>query len=191
MILADKIRILEESYLDHVIIFLKARDPDSTLFGGLIDNWFCYRKGGAFVKSTGNTVTFSRSRLKSNSHVLRYDPDIFVSQRAEAVMAGTSLEELQFEHSIPRAALHKAMLERSGKLTTRDEVRAFLDRCYRVALVTVHEHNDLKKFNHIMPREWDWDDPEADCYARYSAVGILRHVPPTADRSGAARDIMV
>lgn len=174
--MAGEIEILEESYLDHIIIFLRANDPDSTLFGSLIDNWFCYRKGGAFVKSTGNTVTFSRSRLKSNSHVLRHDPDIFISQRAEAVMAGASSEELQFEHSIPRAALHKAMLARKDKLTTREAVRAFLDRCYRVALVTVNEHDELKKFNHSMPGEWDWDDPKADCYARYSAVGIARYM---------------
>lgn len=142
-----------------------------------MDNWFCYRKGGAFVKGTRNTVTFSRSRLRSNSHVLRNDPDIFISRRAEAVMEGSSSEELQFEHSIPRAALHKAMLARRHKLRTREAVRAFLDRCYRVALVTVGEHNDLKVLNDRMPETWDWDDTDADCYARYAAVGILRHVP--------------
>lgn len=78
------------------------------------------------------------------------------------------IRECRYEHAVPMTILMNQLL--LPKYNTPRKVRNFLQRLYRVCLVTVEEDQRLRSlgYNSRMPDGWDCKDP----WARYRAAGI-------------------
>ena len=158
------------TYLKLLAIYIDDECRDSTLFGTLVDSWYCYHRGGLFVKPTGNPRTLNAPKIHERLQVEAMSQLPFISLRAQAVIERRSAETLVKDHVVPRSFLRRLALSRRNELTTPETIRAFLLRWYHVAAITHGEHQELKeaRLNDCMPVGWD----EQDCFARYREAGI-------------------
>lgn len=155
---------LRLAFLQMIGTFLDARCQDSTLFGTLIDSWYCHYRGGIFVKSTGNPRTLNNPRPGSPEfEAMRQLP--WHSQAAGEILFEGRPGRVVKDHTLPRSYLHRQALQLPS--TAPDEIEAFLLANYCVAALTKGEHDALEH-RHAMPEGW------TDPLARYD--GIDRYV---------------
>lgn len=158
---------LRDSFLQHLQIFRRVQNPDSSLFGTLIDSWYAYQRGGVFVKPTGNPRTLNNPSGRLEREAMRQLP--FVSQAAGKILHENHTGRLVREHSIPKAYLRELFMTEVQSDAPTARIETWLLRRYHVAALTKEEHDTLPD-RHKMPVGWDGDD----VWARY--LGISEYI---------------
>lgn len=157
---------LRQSFLAYLSVYRRTRNPDSSLFGTLIDSWYAYYRGGIFVKRTGNPRTLANPTGRLELEAMRQLP--FISQSAGEVLFQGAKGRLVREHSIPKAFLRELFLDELPLESGIDEIQEWLCRRYHVAVLTYAEHRNLPNRS-AMPKDWDGND----VWCRY--LGIARY----------------
>lgn len=179
----EQLRLLADSYLDHVLIALKAGDVSAKL-RDFLDPWWVFERGGVFVHSRGDggftAHTFNnpcpwthRDRLRAFDWVSEEAARILDrGYEARIVSRKQHPVELRLmaDHAIPLAVI-KGELWRDPQSWSRENLRSFLRQNMRRGVIALTEDMSLNKRNlrDRMPGDWQIG---GDPYARYHAVGI-------------------
>jgi hypothetical protein len=185
---ASRLRRLADSYLDHTIIALRARDVGAN-FRDFLDPWWIYERGGEFVheRAGGGFSAHTFNNPCPWTHGRRLRQFDWCSQGADAILAlGREAKiidrknhpvdrRLIVDHSVPFAVL-KSELWRDPDAWTPASLRVFLSSNFKRAVLSSAENARLThaKLGARMPPGWKLGD---DPFARYRAVGIKSAVP--------------
>lgn len=133
---------LEEAYLEHILLHLRSQDPDDRPLRTYIDSWYAHSLGTALLeRKIPRPQWLNRGDLERR-------PDLYaqchaVSLAAERHIAANEVANLAKDHSVPLAGLIIELKRESFE--SRDNLRSFLQKRYRVAVVTQEEHRILNR----------------------------------------------
>lgn len=160
----------ENAYLQHMLIFLESGETSSSFFRTLVDNWYAYYRGDAFLKSTGSPLWFNAVKPKDlNSKGRALSQMDFVSENAEAVLTHKAQGILVKDHAVPVKLLRDRLIEEQP--TSLEPIREFLCTWYKLGVITEEEHRRLSDLGckDKMPSEWDG----RSVFARYEFAEIV------------------
>ena len=131
---------LEAAYLEHILLHLRSKDADDRPLRTYLDSWYAYKVGvGLMEKNICRPQWLNRGDLEKRPELSRYCHALSVE--AESRIKVGMVSDLTKDHSVP---LKQLILELAAQTWgDRDELRAFLLRCYRVAVITQAEHRRL------------------------------------------------
>ena len=158
-----------ESYLKHILLFIRSNNPDNHLFRNFIDSWFAYHKKGPFLNSNMRPRWFNNPcPIKDRSALLSMH---FVSAAAFQSMETKRKIRLIKEHAIPVSVLLKLL--RATKPRKLSDVENFLLQFYRLGVITKEEDNRVSRsgYKSTMPAGWSND---CSVWARYEIAEIGR-----------------
>lgn len=182
--MSDRLKVLADSYLDHIRIAVEARDRGAP-FRDFLDNWNAYNAQHEHHRSRGD-----RPRWFNNPSALvrgqMLDVLDFRSVGAAAIIRDAALDpatyqrrfaerdpevRLVVDHAVPIGVI-VAELFAGGVELTRESIGAHLNRWYRLGLLSHYEDASLNAqgLRSAMPEAWDREDP----FARYEAAGIAK-----------------
>lgn len=177
------LRRLADSYLDHVLIALKAGDVAANL-RDFLDPWWVFERGGAFVhrrRGGGYTAhTFNnpcpwshRERLPRFDWVSIQALRIIEKGREAKIIdrkAHPQSLRLMADHAVPFAVIGTELWSLPAKWD-RDRLRVFLRANFRRAILSYDEDRLLtsRGLRDRMPQGWRIGD---DPFARYRDAGI-------------------
>ncbi len=185
----DRLRLLADSYLDHVLIALEAGDVSAKL-RDFLDPWWVFERGGIFVhrRDDGGFTAHTFNNPCGWAHRERLRAFDWVSEGAARILdRGYEARivnrkqhpvelRLMADHAVPLAVI-KAELWRKPQSWSRESLRSFLRQNLRRGVIAFTEDQGLnkRKLRDRMPEDWQMG---GDPYARYYAVGIK----PAAER---------
>ena len=161
-------KMLENSYLEHISIFLKSGNENKHLLRTFIDDWFAYSTGGPFLNKNGKPKWFNKpDPIKDKDALLQMH---FISNQAKHVIKNKYDTRLIKEHSVPVAVIYD-ILRREANPSSK-MVKNILLKYYRLGVLTKIEDEKLSRrgFKSSMPPNWSLDD---DVFARYNEAGIV------------------
>ncbi len=182
MRMSARLRVLADSYLDHIRIAIEAGDQGAP-FRDFVDNWNAFRCDHEHHRSRGD-----RPRWFNNpsalARVQMLDALDFRSVGASAILGDAARDpaayqrryaardrdvKLAVDHAVPIGVMVAALFAGDVELT-REGIDAYLNRWYRLGLLSHHEDASLnvQGLRSAMPVGWDRENP----YARYKAAGI-------------------
>jgi len=178
----DRLTVLADSYLDHIRISVEAEDRGAP-FRDFVDNWNAFRSTHDYHRSRGdrprwfNNPNAAKRLAMLGSLDFRSKGALAVMDYAKAVPADYELKhsardkstKLIVDHAVPISVM-VSMLFQPGFDLSREGIRSYLVRWYRLGLLS-HEENgrlDAAGLNSAMPTDWNEDD----AFARYHCVGI-------------------
>lgn len=184
---ANRLAKLAESYIDHLLLLLKADNGGANL-RDFLDPWWSLSRGARFVKRTRKGY-YSQHTLNNpcpREHGERLLALDWVSAEADAAVKlgvrkkARSKDDIDnaliVDHAVPLAVIHRELF------SARDEwdqatLTKFLHHHYRRGLLTKRQDASLNanenggSLKSAMPAHWQrWDDP----FARYHARSIVR-----------------
>lgn len=157
---------LEESYCRHILIAIEAGDVGAP-FRTLFDYWFAYRTGGPFLNSNSRPQWLNHPSPDKYGEALRRAH--FISSGAARTMAGIEHNRLMKDHAIPVSTLRNMLFD--TRLKSVEQVRAFMERHYRIGVITKAEDDAICAvgLRSCMPEHWSSGDSP---FVRYAASGI-------------------
>jgi hypothetical protein len=180
--LSDRLKVLADSYLDHIRIAIEAGDQGAP-FRDFVDNWNAFRCDHDHHRSRGD-----RPRWFNNPSALArvemLDALDFRSAGAAAIIADAARDPVTYQrryaardrdvklvvdHAVPISVMVGALF--AGDVEpTREGIGDHLTRWYRLGLISHDEDASLnaKGLRSTMPEAWDGKS----LFARYDAVGI-------------------
>ena len=182
--MSDRLKVLADSYLDHIRIAVEARDRGAP-FRDFLDNWNAFNGQHEHHRSRGD-----RPRWFNNpsalARVQMLDVLDFRSVGAAAIIRDAALDpatyqrrfaerdrevKLVVDHAVPIGVI-VAELFAGGVELTRESIGAYLNRWYRLGLLSHYEDASLNALGlrSAMPVAWDREDT----FARYEAAGIAK-----------------
>lgn len=194
------LRGLADSYLDHVLIALRANDRAAT-FRNFLDPWWVFQRGGAFAhhRSDGGFTPHTFNNPCPWSHRDRLAQFDWLSSGAKQIL-GMGREakikdrkqhpehlRLVVDHAVPFAVIAKE-LWRQPMAWERENLRDFLNANFRRGVLTLFEDRRLTHlgWRNAMPAGWEFGD---DPFARYYAADITRGEMPGSSRGSISQSI--
>lgn len=180
--MSDRLKVLADSYLDHIRIAVEAQDRGAP-FRDFLDNWNAFSAQHEHHRSRGD-----RPRWFNNpsalARVQMLDALDFRSAGAGAILEDAARDpaiyqrcyaardrdvQLVVDHAVPIGVIVAALFAGDVELT-REGIGAYLNRWYRLGLLSHDEDASLnaQRLRSAMPAEWDCENP----FARYEAAGI-------------------
>jgi len=180
--LSDRLKVLADSYLDHIRIAVEAQDRGAP-FRDFLNNWNAFNAQHEHHRGRGD-----RPRWFNNpsalARVQMLDALDYRSVGATAILDDAARDPVTYQrryaardrdvklvvdHAVPIGVIVAALFAGDVKLT-RESIGAYLHRWYRLGLLSHHEDASLNPqgLRAAMPAEWDFDNP----FARYEAAGI-------------------
>lgn len=152
--------------IEMLSLYVRLKIGSSQIFRTLVDDWFAFSRGFPFLNSKGKPVWLNNpdpARREAALLGMHY-----ISEKARRCIKGRE-RCLVKDHAIPLQKLEQ-MLKHEWRDWSPAGVRAFLERYYRLGVITQEEHTQLSQrgFRSSMPPDWDKLDP----WARYKAVKI-------------------
>lgn len=184
--MSDRLKVLADSYLDHIRIAVEAQDGGAP-FRDFLDNWNAFNAQHEHHRSRGD-----RPRWFNNpsalARVQMLDALDFRSVGAAAILEEAARDpgtyqrrfaerdrevKLVVDHAVPIGVIVADLFAGDVELT-RDGIGAHLNRWYRLGLLSHREDASLNAqgLRAAMPARWDRKDP----FARYEAAGIVPSV---------------
>lgn len=155
---------LEEAYLDHILLHLRSNDPDCRPVRTYLDSWFAHSVGPEMMeRRTPRPQWLNRGDLQRRPELARRCHAISI-EADERIKRG-EVSDLAKDHTVPINQLISELS--STPLTDRDQIRAYLLRRYRVAVVTRDEHKKLGYGDSQRRKSKRQFTPDDDVYARY------------------------
>src|SRR5688500_10035168 len=108
--------ILEQAYLEHILLFLRSDDPDDGLLKTLLNSWYAHHRGAPFL----NDRLKPRWLSDASSKRLLADHLHASSEAARQALTDGRTGDLVIDHTIPSAQLVRG-------LRARNAVRPFAD----------------------------------------------------------------
>jgi len=186
---------LENSYLSHVLSFLRARDPNARTLRTFLDSWFAYHSRDEGLIDTagahrwlnvgdlnpadchaklGSVHAISESAERLLRRGKDGDPEVLSAWERDKKAHG-----LAKDHVFPLRQLCSEL--RSGSFAGKSELRVFLIKHYRVAIITQAEHKSLSgRARHSMPDGWN------NIFQRYNDADIAFRIGGWRKNSGDA-----
>ena len=181
---AEQLRRLANSYLEHVLLALRAGDTGAN-FRDFLDPWWVYERGGDFVhlRSDGgfSAHTFNNPCVWAHrTRLLKFDWMSAGAQKIFKMGEAARIRDrsrhpaglrLIVDHAIPFAVL-KQELWRERHSWDLDRLRRFLEENFKRAVLTHAADNqrlNAMRLHQSMPAGWKFGD---DPFARYAAAGI-------------------
>lgn len=182
--MSDRLKVLADSYLDHIRIAVEAQDRGAP-FRDFLDNWNAFNAQHEHHRSRGD-----RPRWFNNpsalARVQMLDALDFRSAGAGAILEDAARDpatyqrryaardrdvKLVVDHAVPIGVIVAGLFAGDVELT-RESISAYLNRWYRLGLLSHHEDASLnvQGLRSAMPVGWDRENP----FARYDAAGIAR-----------------
>lgn len=180
--MSDRLKVLADSYLDHIRIAVEAQDRGAP-FRDFLDNWNAFNAQHEHHRSRGD-----RPRWFNNpsalARVQMLDALDFRSVGAGAILEDAVRDpatyrrryaardrdvKLIVDHAVPIGVIVAALFAGDVELT-RDGIRSHLVAAYRLGLLC-HAENarlDAMGLRSAMPAEWDGKN----LFARYAAARI-------------------
>jgi hypothetical protein len=173
-------RRLADSYLDHVLIALEARDRGAP-FRDFLDNWYAYEVGKGHLTKGGRPIWFNNPCAQTHQealaamHFVSRDARAILSQAREEATTFRSLRNerhpsvrLMVDHAVPLRILVRHLFEEEA-LRSREAIRGYLCDWYRMGVITSSEDARLNAagLRSAMPQPWD-----GSVFARYVAASI-------------------
>lgn len=180
--MSDRLKVLADSYLDHIRIAVEAQDRGAP-FRDFLDNWNAFNARHEHHRSRGD-----RPRWFNNPSALARVQMLkaldFRSVGAAVILDGAARDpatyqrrfaardrevKLVVDHAVPIGVIVAALFAGDVELT-RDSMGAYLNRWYRLGLLSHHEDASLNAqgLRAAMPAGWDRKNP----FGRYEAAGI-------------------
>lgn len=181
--MSDRLKVLADSYLDHIRIAVKVGDRGAP-FRDFVDNWNAFRSEHDHHRSRGD-----RPRWFNNPSALArpemLDTLDFRSAGAAAILADAARDPLEYkrryaardqdvklivDHAVPIGVMVGALFAGNVELT-RDGIRCHLVAWYRLGLLS-HSENarlDAMGLRSVMPAGWGG----GNVFARYDAAKII------------------
>ena len=186
MVDVERLKVLADSYLDHLLIIAEVQDKGANL-RDFVDPWWSLTRGPPFVKETINPSqhTLNNPCACGCEHGGRLRSLDWISVGAlDALARGACKKKMKHgredlrdhsdrlivDHAVPLAEIC-AMLFQPGRTWPRDGLRTMLAHHLRRGLLTKAEDRqlDARGLNSSMPNGWtEGGDP----FARYRAAGI-------------------
>ena len=182
--MSDRLKVLADSYLDHIRIAVEAQDRGAP-FRDFLDNWNAFNAQHGHHHSRGD-----RPRWFNNpsalARVQMLDALDFRSVGAAAILEDAARDpatyqrrfaerdrevKLVVDHAVPIGVIVADLFAGDLELT-RESIGAYLNRWYRLGLLTHYEDASINALGlrSAMPVAWDREDP----FARYEAAGIAK-----------------
>ncbi len=155
---------LEEAYLEHVLLHLRSEDPDDRPLRTYLDSWYARSVGPAMLeRSKARPQWLNKGDLAKRPELAWHCHAI--SAEAEACIKIGEVSALAKDHSVP---LNQVIVElKKHTLLDRHELRKFLQRRYRVAVITQLEHKRLGRGDAARKKAKAVIFEELGPYARY------------------------
>ena len=158
---------LEEAYLEHILLHLRTQDPDDRPLRTYIDSWYAHSLGAALLeRKIPRPQWLNRGDIERRPEL--YEHCHAVSLEAERRIKAKDAADLAKDHCVPLAILIAELKDET--FNDRDDLRAFLRRRYRVAVVTQEEHRALGRGDAARKKKGvqfaDGDSP----FARYDCL---------------------
>ncbi|MBP8232867.1 MAG: hypothetical protein KAY22_11230 [Rhizorhabdus sp.] len=180
----SSLKVLADSQLEHVLLALRSGDRAFNV-RDVLDPWWCFERGQPFVARRRDG---GRAAIQFNKPCAWELRDIlphfdWMSDGAKVLMEmgeAARIEDrkshpkelsLVVDHSVPLAHICNALWADRGSWRL-ENLRDFLGRCFRRAVITYDENRRLDTFGlrSKMPRGWRLDD---DPFARYREAHIV------------------
>jgi hypothetical protein len=180
----ERLKRLADSYLDHVLIALRA-DDRGVNFRNFLDPWWCFSRGAPFVDKRRDGGFKAREfnnpcAWRNRDRLPEFD---LYSDGARSIVAKGLVAKivdrkkhpaeyrLIIDHSVPFAVLSRRLWSDATQWD-RDSLRDFLDQNMKRAVLSFAEDQVLNqlKLTSKMPHSWSFGD---DPYARYAAAQLV------------------
>jgi hypothetical protein len=184
----DRLREVERSYLEHILVALRVRDRAAP-YRDFLDNWYAFRVREGHLTKGHRPIWFNNPCAIARGAALRRMH--FISKKADAVLrsAEGAPEEYQrmreeknracrlmVDHAVPLGVIVALLQEQFDEnlAMTADWLEERLIQLYRLGVITSEEDARLNSLGlrSAMPRGWDG----ADLQARYKIAGIVAGV---------------
>lgn len=155
---------LEEAYIDHILLHLHSSDPDDRPLRTYLDSWYAHHIGTEMMEQRiSRPQWLNRGDLQRRPELAGHCHAI--SEEAEACIGRNEVSQLAKDHSVPIAQLTAEFKSRGWP--NREELRTFLLRRYRVAVLTRDEHRKVRRGDLARRRAHRQFGPDDCVFARY------------------------
>jgi len=184
----DRLREVERSYLEHILLALGVRDRAAP-YRDFLDNWYAFRVREGHLTKGHRPIWFNNPCAITRGAALRRMH--FISEKADAVLRsaeGASDEyqrmrdeknpacRLMVDHAVPLGVIVAHLQEQfdANPAITAHWLEERLIQLYHLGVITSEEDARLNSLGlrSAMPRGWDG----ADLQARYKTAGIVAAV---------------
>ena len=185
--MTERLRVLADSYLDHIRIAVEADDRGAP-FRDFLDNWNAYRTEENHHRSRGDRVRWFNNPSARTRREMLESLD-FCSRGAAEIMAYAAADpggyeqrhkardhhyRLVVDHAVPISLMVDMLFsprKREEIELDRCGIEAHLKRFYRLGLISHADDAKLRAagLNAKMPDDWGRTDP----FARYRAAGLM------------------
>jgi hypothetical protein len=141
---------LEATYLEHISLHLRSRDPDGRPLRTYIDAWFAYFRGGPLVTQAGCQQWMNTGDLASNPALADYVHAISEAAHEQLQLGQSS--RLVKDHTVPKAYVCARLFDLPRN--DPESIRQCLRRWYTVSILTKAEHARLGTGGG-MPSGWE------------------------------------
>jgi len=190
MVDLERLKVLADSYLDHILIIAEVQDKGANL-RDFVDPWWSLTRGPPFVKEAVNPSqhTLNNPCACGCEHQFRLRALDWISAGAlDALARGACKKKMKrgrddlrdpsdrliVDHAVPLAQIY-SLLFQPGRNWSRDSLRTMLAHHLKRGLLTKVEDKqlDVQGLNSAMPAGWE---EGGDPFARYRAAGIHQAV---------------